>query len=67
MLSNLLGVKQNLLLDKLKYFMKKDHLDELLNFMKLLSLSIIDCFVTNYAKKHYKVLNNTHQVVKNNS
>ena len=63
-----LGVKQNLLLDKLKIFYeKKDPVDELLPILRgetKLSLRIIDWFVTNYAKKHYIVLNNTHQVVK---
>ena len=63
-----LGVKQNLLLDKLKIFYdKKEHIDELLPILKgetKLSLRIIDWFVTNYAKKNYIILNNTKSIVK---
>ena len=63
-----LGVKQNLLLDKLKVFYeKKEHVEELLPILRgetKLSLRIIDWFVTNYAKKNYIVLNNTHHVVR---
>ena len=63
-----LGVKQNLLLDKLKIFYdKKENVDELLPILKgetKLSLRIIDWFVTNYAKKNYIILNNTKSVFK---
>lgn len=63
-----LGVKQSLLLEKLKIFYeKKEHVEELLPILlgeTKLSLRIIDWFVTNYAKKHYIVLNNTKHIVK---
>ena len=63
-----LGVKQNLLLDKLKIFYeKKEHIEELLPILQgetKLSLRIIDWFVTNYAKKNYIILTNSKSVIK---
>ena len=62
-----LGVKQNLLLDKLKIFYEqKENIEELLPILQgetKLSLRIIDWFVTNYAKKNYIILNNSKSVI----
>ena len=62
-----LGVKQNLLLDKLKIFYeKKENIEDLLPILQgetKLSLRIIDWFVTNYAKKNYIILTNSKSVI----